>query len=167
MKKILCIIAVFLALQFLTAADLTGQKAALFSANDLNGQQINLADYRGKIVLLDFWASWCGPCKQEFPFLVNLYEKHKKDDFIVLAVNIDNEKKNMLHFLLKNDGIKSFPVIFDPDKKIPPLYDLQAMPTSLFIDKKGIIRFVHSGFNNSSKKIFHEELTTLLNEKKE
>ena len=167
MKKILCLIFIFGSFHYLTASDLYGQEAPLFSGTDLQGQQINLADYRGKVVLLDFWASWCAPCKQEFPFLIHLYQKYKKSDFIVLAVNIDNERKNMLSFLLKNDGIKSFPVIFDPEKKIPPLYDLQAMPTSLFIDKKGIIRFIHNGFSDSKKEEFQKELTILLNEKKE
>jgi hypothetical protein len=63
------------------------------------------------------------------------------------------------------DKAAGFPVIFDPDKKIPPLYDLQAMPTSLFIDKKGIIRYTHSGFNESTKKELQAELSTLLNQK--
>ena len=167
MIKRLGLIFILLSIQGLLGQDLTGKEAPDFSGLDINGKKINLADYRGKIVLLDFWASWCAPCKQELPFLIEFYNKHKKDDFIVVAVNIDNERDNMFHFLAKNDGTKSFPVVFDPDKKIPPLYDLQAMPTSFFIDNKGIIRFVHSGFNESTKKEFRQELTLLLNEKKE
>jgi thiol-disulfide isomerase/thioredoxin len=153
--------------QALSAQDLTGKKAPEFTGTDINGQKINLADYRGKIVLLDFWASWCVPCKQELPFLIEFYNKHKKEDFIVLAVNIDNKRENMLRFLRENDATNTFPVVFDSNKKIPPLYDLQAMPTSYFIDKKGVVRFVHSGFNESTKNEFRQELTLLLNEKKE
>ncbi|MCB0281545.1 MAG: TlpA family protein disulfide reductase [Calditrichae bacterium] len=150
---------------FSHASDLTGKQAPLFKGTDLDGKEINLTDYRGKIVLLDFWASWCGPCQQELPFLVDLYSDHQNDDFVVLAVNIDNEKENMMRFLKKKYATRVFPVIFDSEKAIPPLYDLQAMPTSFFIDKKGMIRFTHTGFKDSDKKQFTEELTTLLREK--
>ena len=165
MKKILPLLPLlfFITLSFTFIS--VGQKAPLFTGQDINDNAINLADYHGKTVLLDFWASWCGPCQQEFPFLVKLYEKYKKDDFVVLAVNIDNKRENMLHFLNKKSLRNALPIIFDPDKKIPPLYDLEAMPTSVFIDKKGIIRYVHDGFNESSKEEFKEELKTLLNEK--
>lgn len=153
---------VFLLLAFTYAVDLTGKQAPEFNGTDINGNEINLSDYRGKIVLLDFWASWCGPCQEEFPFLIDFYRKFKKDSLIVLAVNIDNKKENVLRFLNKYRAKNMFPVIFDPEKIIPPLYELNGMPTSVFIDKEGIIRFTHTGFNNSSKKQFTEELTTLL-----
>ena len=159
------IILVFILGSVVFAADLTGEQAPLFKGKDINGKEIQLSDFRGKIVLLDFWASWCGPCQEEFPFLVDLYADHKKDDFIVLAVNIDNEKENMLRFLRKKYATQVFPVIFDSEKTIPPLYDLQGMPTSLFIDKKGVVRYIHTGFNDSSKKQFTEELNQLLKEK--
>jgi peroxiredoxin len=167
MNKILFFSLLFSAIHFVSAADLTGQKAPLFSGKDTKDNEIKLADYRGKIVLLDFWASWCAPCQQEFPFLIGLYNEFKKEDFIVLAINIDDKKENMMNFLLKKYGTNTFPVIFDQEKKIPPLYDLQAMPTSLFIDKEGTVRYVHNGFNETSAKEFKKELIALLHEKKE
>jgi thiol-disulfide isomerase/thioredoxin len=147
------------------AGDLTGKKAPAFTAKDTKDNKISLSDYQGKVVLLDFWASWCVPCREEFPFLIRFYEAHQRDDFIILAVNIDNKEENMQSFLSKFDIPPMFPVIYDSEKAIPPLYELESMPTSIFIDKKGIIRYTHTGFNDSRKKEFKEELSTLLKEK--
>ena len=154
----------FISLNTVIADDLTGKVAPEFSGKNIDGQKINLSDYRGKIVLLDFWASWCIPCREEFPFLIEFYRKNQKSDFIVLAVNIDDKQENMHEFLNKYSGSNIFPVIFDKEKSIPPLYDLQSMPTSFFIDKKGIIRYVHAGFNKTDKNKFKENLSTLLHE---
>ena len=144
------------------AGDLTGKAAPGFSGKNIDGKEINLSDYRGKVVLLDFWASWCVPCREEFPFLVKFYQEHQKGDFIVLAVNIDDKEENMRSFLAKYYSTPVFPVIFDAEKSIPPLYELESMPTSIFIDKKGIIRYAHTGFNDTRKKEFQQELSTLL-----
>lgn len=165
MKKRSLILSILFLLIIISSFDFIGEMAPDFTAKDIDGKDIRLSNYRGKIVLLDFWASWCGPCQQEFPFLIDFYNNHKNENFIVLAVNIDNEKENMLNFLRKNYMREKFPVIFDPEKKVPPIYDIQAMPTSIFIDKKGTIRYVHNGYNESSKKEFKKELTTLLSEK--
>lgn len=147
------------------AADWIGKTAPDFTGNDIDGKTISLSDYKGKVVLLDFWASWCMPCREELPFLKEFYQDHQKENFIVLAVNIDDKEENMRQFLEKYYVTHVFPVIFDQEKRIPPLYELESMPTSLFIDKNGIIRYVHTGFNDNMKKEFKEELSILLHEK--
>ena len=167
MKILLVFVFLLISVYTVNADDLTGKIAPAFSAKDIEGKEINLRDYLGKVVLLDFWASWCIPCREEFPFLVKFYRDHKKDDFIILAINIDNNEENMHDFLVKNNATHLFPVIFDNEKLIPPLYELEAMPTSIFIDKKGIIRYSHTGFNDTRKDEFQTELKTLLNEKQE
>lgn len=148
-----------------SAGDLSGKAAPDFTGKDIDGKQISLSDYRGKVVLLDFWASWCMPCREEFPFLIEFYREHQKENFIVLAVNIDDKEENMRSFMEKYYATHVFPVIFDQKKLIPPLYELESMPTSLFIDKNGIIRYIHTGFNDTMKKEFKSELSILLHEK--
>lgn len=169
MKRILLFVFLIFSIKMLIADELTGKTAPAFSAKDTQGKDINLADFRGKVVLLDFWATWCVPCNEEFPYLIKFYQEHHKDDFIILAVNIDNKEENMNRFLkeryLENFAAHKFPVIFDKDKKLPPLFQLESMPTSIFIDKRGIIRYIHTGFNDTIKKEFRKELATLLDEK--
>ena len=164
MKQFFVFILFVLNIGLVSAGDLIGDSAPGFSVKDIDGKEIKLADYKGKVVLLDFWASWCIPCREEFPFLIDFYREHQKDAFIVLAVNIDDKEENMRGFLKKNYASHVFPVIFDREKSIPPLYELESMPTSIFIDKKGIIRYIHTGFNDTRKKEFQQELSILLRE---
>lgn len=165
MKKIALVLFYFTLFSFVFASDFIGKPAPEFKGKDIDGNVVSLADYRGKVVLLDFWASWCGPCRKEFPFLINFYNTHKKEDFIVLAVNIDTKSENMFQFLSQIYGAHVFPIILDSEQKIPPLYQLESMPTSIFIDKKGNIRYVHNGFNESYKKDFKAEFSKLVREK--
>jgi thiol-disulfide isomerase/thioredoxin len=116
------------------------------------------------VVLLDFWASWCIPCRKEMPFLVEFYNANKDKKFVILAVNIDDKAENMNKFLSQLDTRVPFPIIHDAKKEIPPKYDLQAMPTTAFIDKSGNIRYRHTGFKDSYKEDFSKELETLLSE---
>jgi len=165
MKHFVLLVFLLINLSIAHAGDLTGKAAPAFTAKDTKGNELSLSDYKGKVVLLDFWASWCVPCREEFPFLIRFYEAHQKENFIIIAVNIDDKEENMKDFLSNFDIPPLYPVIWDNEKKIPPLYELESMPTSIFIDKNGIIRYIHTGFNESRKKEFKEELSTLLNEK--
>lgn len=165
MKYIVVCLLLFFCSGLINAGDLAGKEAPGFTAKDINGKKINLSDFRGKVVLLDFWASWCVPCREEFPFLIKFYRENQREDFIVLAVNIDDKVENMHEFVDKYFANHVFPIIHDSEKAIPPLYELEAMPTTIFIDKNGIIRYTHTGFNDSRKKEFKEELGLLLHEK--
>lgn len=138
-----------------------------FTGTTLEGKQVKLSDFEGKIVLLDFWASWCPPCRAEMPELIKFYRKHKKDDFVLITVNIDDKKSNMKKFLRGLYPIPNFPMIWDSEKKIPATFDIGAMPTSIIIDKTGKERFRHSGFKMDYIKKFEEELRLLKSEKKE
>ncbi len=143
----------------------SGTKAPAFKGNTLDGGTIKLEDYRGKVVLLDFWASWCGPCRKEMPFLAELYKEFEGHDFEILAVNIDKKKKNAEKFLKKLDVKIKFPVIWDKKKEIPPLYGIKTMPTTVLIDKKGNVRYIHDGFSESLKNQFRKEVRELCGEK--
>lgn len=163
--KFLYIIAIVC---FLFGSSVVAQKvdapAPLFTGFTAAGDTVNIADYQGKVVILDFWASWCVPCRKEFPFLIELYNDYQEKGLEIIAVNIDTKQKNMDKFLNKPKNKATFPIIWDADSKIPPIYELKAMPTTIFIDRKGVIRFRHSGFNNSHKDDYRKEVELLLKE---
>jgi thiol-disulfide isomerase/thioredoxin len=138
--------------------------APAFEGKTSQGKEIKLSDYSGKVVLLDFWASWCPPCREEMPELVKFYKSHKDPHFEIIAVNIDNDADNMKHFIDKLTLKPDFPIIADNSQQIPPLFEIEAMPTTIFIDKKGTIRYRHDGFKQSYINDFNEELTQLLKE---
>lgn len=147
------------------AAKLEGKPAPDFIGKTISGEEIKLSDYKGKVVLLDFWASWCGPCREEMPFLIDFYRHNKNRDFEIIAINIDDKAKNMEKFLSNIFGRPEFPILFDQHKNIPPLYDIETMPTTIFIDKNGTVRYWHNGFKKSYEVQFQDELNALLKEK--
>ncbi len=141
-----------------------GSAAPDFKGKTTDGKEIRLSEYLGKVVLIDFWASWCPPCREEMPALIKFYRSHKDPKFELIAVNIDNEKNNMQQFLDKLFPEPAFPIVVDDSQKIPSLFNIEAMPTTIFIDKKGKIRFRHDGFKESYVNDFDSELTQLLKE---
>ena len=141
-----------------------GSSAPDFTGKTIKSKEIKLSDYTGKVVLIDFWASWCPPCRQEMPALIDFYDSHKNPKFELIAVNIDDKEENMQHFLDNLFPEPEFPIIADHKQKIPPLFNIQAMPTTIFIGKKGKIRFWHNGFKLSYVNDFNSELTQLLKE---
>ncbi len=141
-----------------------GSPAPDFEGKTIKAKEIKLSEYAGKVVLIDFWASWCPPCREEMPALIDFYDTHKNSKFELIAVNIDDKKDNMEHFLDNLFPEPEFPIIADNGQKIPPLFNIEAMPTTIFIDKKGKIRFWHNGFKESYLSDFNSELTQLLKE---
>ena len=112
--------------------------APTFELPDINGKKVSLTDFKGKVVLINFWATWCGPCKAEMPSLNSLYSTFKNDGFVVLAVSIDTSEKPVKSFVSEK-GI-AFPVLMDPEKEVYfDDYAVFAMPTSFLIDRKGMI----------------------------
>jgi thiol-disulfide isomerase/thioredoxin len=135
-----------------------------FTGKTVQGKEIKLSDYHGKVVLIDFWASWCPPCREEMPQLIKFYDSHKDSNFKMIAVNIDSKTDNMQHFLDQLFPRPMFPIIADNSQQIPSLFNIEAMPTTILIDKKGKIRFRHDGFKDSYVNDFNTELTQLLKE---
>ena len=163
MKYLWVSIIFVLGAPFTGDTDKIGSPAPLFSGTTTTGEELKLSDYKGRVVLLDFWASWCGPCREEIPFLIDLYNDHHEEGFVILTINIDDEFENAKAFLEALDDQVPFPVVVDPEKRLPALYEIEAMPTSVFIDKKGIVRYWHDGFKASHQQRYRDELTTLLN----
>jgi len=131
----------------------------------LLGQQhgLDLKQLKGKVVYLDFWASWCGSCRVSLPLLSELRSDLSKNGFEVVGVNVDADTKDGVKFLEKFPV--SFPILADPEGKTPELYRLKGMPTSYLIDKKGVIRHVHVGFKKSDMLKVKKQVLALLSEK--
>jgi peroxiredoxin len=116
-----------------------GKKAPSFELNSLDGKKVGLSDYSGKVVLLNFWASWCGPCKAEMPSLNALYTELKDRDFVVLAVSIDSSEGPVRSF--RTEKGLAFPILMDPEKEVYfDDYAVFALPTSFLIDADGVVR---------------------------
>ncbi len=126
-----------------------GQVAPSFTLTGANGKTVSLDQYKGKVVYLDFWASWCGPCKESLPFMNELYERYNVKGLAVLAVNVDKSRDPALQMMSKV-GAK-FAVAFDPEGKVPAAYALPTMPTSFLIGKDGKVNLVHKGFRSDNK----------------
>lgn len=109
-----------------------------------------LPDLKGKVVLVDFWASWCGPCKASFPALKEIHEKYAAQGFTVLAVSIDESKDDMLGFLKKN--AVPFMAVRDAKGTLAEKLDIQSIPTSFLLDRSGKILLVHSGYDGDATK---------------
>lgn len=141
-----------------------GEPAAPFSLSSLvTEQKLNLSDYKGKVVYLDFWASWCKPCIESFPKLDELHEKYKDQGFAVIAVNLD-QSKDLARAFLKTNKV-GYPVVYDEGAKVAGIYGVSAMPSSYFIDKKGIVRLAHQGFSPGDEIKIEKAIQHLLAEK--
>lgn len=117
------------------------QQAPTLRLNDDDGKAVDLAQYRGKVVLVNFWASWCPPCRKEFPSLSRVRKLFKPSDFEVLAVNVGEEPDFAFSFA----GITDFPVLFDRDSKVIAAWGVQGLPTTFLVNRKGQLAYRAAG----------------------
>lgn len=124
---------------------------------------LDLNAYEGQVVLLDFWASWCGPCRESFPWMSETEKKYHDKGFAVLGVNLDKDAASAEDFLRRFPA--EFKIIFDATGAIAEQYHLMAMPSSFLIDRTGHVRYKHLGFRQDKRADYEAELQTLLSEK--
>ena len=115
-----------------------GFPAPNFTFPDLNGQQVSLSDHRGKVVLVNIWATWCPPCRQEMPSMQKLYERFEGENFEILAVSIDSTGREAVGPFMRTMNL-TFPALLDSRENIRPLYGVTGVPESFIIDKEGIV----------------------------
>jgi thiol-disulfide isomerase/thioredoxin len=138
-----------------------GDPAPACSASLLDGgRTVSLADYRGKVVYLDFWASWCGPCRESFPFMNELQRELAGKGLQILAVGVDKTPEDARRFLARYPA--QFSVALDTAGACPAAFQLQGMPSSYIIDKGGAVRAVHAGFRSRDRVEIRQQLLDVL-----
>jgi thiol-disulfide isomerase/thioredoxin len=139
--------------------EFVGRKAPDFVLRTIDGNEtFSLKDLRGNVVVLDFWASWCPPCRRSLPVLAAMEERLK--GLKVLAVNIDDDRANGMEFLRRH-RIK-VTALYDQEKTVVRKYDVLEMPSALIIDKHGVVRFVHTGYSQDDLEQFKKQIEGLL-----
>ena len=132
-----------------------------FTLKSIDGKNTRLKEYRGQVVLINFWASWCGPCRQEMPLLERIDERYKDAGFTVLGVNVEG-KAGPAKEVATKAGV-SFPVLVDEGQKVSELYDLESMPSSVVVDRDGVVRYVHRGYKPGDEAKYLEVVKKLIN----
>src|SRR5688572_29627923 len=159
--KGLALVAVFASATF--AASSSGP-APGFQLSGRDGKTINLAQFKGQVVMINFWATWCGPCRQEMPLLEDIYKKYKPMGFTMLAVNVEPDSKAAEAWLGKLSKPVSFPVAFDTESKVSKMYKVAGMPSTVFVDRKGNVRVMHKGYKAGDENFYLTQIRSMLKE---
>jgi len=133
-----------------------------FTLPSSTGENVRLAEQRGQVVMLNFWASWCGPCRQEMPLLDAMFQRYSSAGFVLYGVNVEEDNTDAIK-LIKQLGV-SFPILYDAESKASSLYQVDAMPTTVLIDKKGQIRFVNRGYKAGDENKYRDQIRELIKE---
>lgn len=143
------------------AAIVVGNPAPNFQLSAYSDNRtVNLSDFKGKPVMLNFWATWCAACQVEMPMIEAAYQQHQKDNLVVLGINMREDSPTIAKFL--QDKQVSWPILLDLQGKVVSLYNVVGYPTSIFIDRKGVIRAIQVGSLDSAS--FPNQLAAILNQ---
>jgi thiol-disulfide isomerase/thioredoxin len=140
-----------------------GTLAPEIGIKDLAGRGVSIASLKGKVVLVDFWASWCAPCRQELPVLEALFKKYHAKGFEIVGVNQDQSSDNVQRFL--SGTPLSFRVVHDSGRAVADRYAPSKMPSSFLIDRRGVVRYVHAGFRAADRTPLEQKIVELLSAK--
>ena len=162
MRNRIAVIVATLTLSLPALAGPTGGPAPAFTLASRAGQDVSLAQYKGQVVMLNFWASWCGPCRQEMPLLESIYRKYGKMGFTMIGVNVEPDS-NAANEWLKATPV-SFPILYDRDSKVSKLYDVAGMPSTVIIDRSGKLRVLHRGYKPGDENEYLDSIRTLIRE---
>jgi thiol-disulfide isomerase/thioredoxin len=167
-RTVTSLVAAFVALAAAPAAPVLAAGAAAGPAPDFvldsnTGKPLKLSGFKGQVVMINFWATWCGPCRKEMPLLDAIYKQYKDKSFTLLSVNVEPDPK------LANDWLKktpvSFPVLYDVKSDVSNLYKVAVMPSSIFVDKKGNLRSIHRGYKDGDENDYMNSIRMLMREK--
>lgn len=160
-KSIPALLVVLCAISPTNAATVSGP-APDFTLKSLAGKNIKLSELAGNVVLINFWASWCAPCRQEMPLLNALHNKYAPLGFTVIGVNVEEQVSNARGFIDKFPV--DFPILLDSDNSVSRLYNVVAMPTTLVVDRDGNLRFLHQGYQPGDEAKYRKMVKTLVRE---
>lgn len=144
------------------ASTLSGS-APGFTLQSLDGGPVSLSSQKGNVVMINFWATWCVPCRQEMPHLQALYERYQSLGFELLAVNVEKDNAAGARKWLEDTPV-TFPVLFDPNNEVTKLYKVQTMPTTVLIGRDGTMRFIHHGYKPGYENEYQTQVRALLRE---
>ncbi len=133
-----------------------------FTLKSVGGKNLKLSEMTGNVVLINFWASWCGPCREEMPLLNALHKKYEPLGFTVLGVNVEEDAKKARGFL-KNFPV-DFPVLLDNKNQVSKKYNVVAMPTTVVVDRDGNMRFLHQGYKPGDEEKYRKMVKKLVRE---
>jgi len=154
------IAAMLIALPALTT-EISGS-APDFTLQSRDGDSISLSGLKGDVVMIKFWATWCGPCREEMPHLEALYQRYSRLGFTLLGVNVEEDSSLSDRFL--GETPVSFPILFDPQNGVSELYDVVAMPSTVIVDREGNMRFIHHGYQAGYENDYQTQIRSLLRE---
>ena len=138
------------------------EEAPDFTLKSLEGSNLRLEEYRGQVVLINFWASWCGPCRQEMPLLDRLHHRYEDTGFAVLGINVEGEAAPAQEIVDKTKV--TFPILIDEGQAVSELYNLEAMPSTVVVDRDGIVRYIHRGYKPGDEAKYVEVVKQLIRE---
>jgi len=133
-----------------------------FTLASNQGKNIKLSELSGQVVMINFWASWCGPCRQEMPLLDAMYKKYSPLGFTLLGVNVEEDSKPGKKLI--RDLKVTFPILYDTSNKVSKMYNVQAMPTTVIVDRNGRVRYVHQGYAPGAEEKYAKEVSKLIRE---
>ena len=143
-------------------ADINAGPAPDFTLKSENGSNLRLSEFRGEVVMINFWASWCAPCRQEMPLLDELYTQYQPMGFTILGVNVEEDSTKAKQ-LLKNIPV-NFPVLYDNASDVSKLYNVVAMPSTVLVDRDGNIRYLHQGYKPGYEESYQQQVRELIRE---
>jgi peroxiredoxin len=157
------VITIVLVSSSLNAAALDlGQAAPDFTLKNTQGENVNLVEQRGQIIVINFWASWCGPCRKEMPMLQTLSNKYESLGVSVWGINVEQENQAGKDFLA---GLNlTFPIFFDSTNQIAANYQVEAMPTTVIVDRSGQVRHIFRGYKDGYEKKYSKAIKSLIRE---
>lgn len=162
-KRIIIALVLFgLSSLAIATASLEGEDAPNFALKSHTGDNHRLSEYKGRVVMLNFWATWCGPCRQEIPHLNELYQTYEKLGFVVLGVNLDEKHAGAKNLLAELEA--TYPTLFDGEKTVSRMYQVDAMPTTVLIDRDGKVRHIHRGYRPGYIERYQAQVRRLLSE---
>jgi peroxiredoxin len=161
MKNRIAAIVAAVAIALPALAD-SGGPAPQFTLSARDGKDISLAQYHGQVVMINFWASWCGPCREEMPLLDTIYRKYNRLGFTLLGVNVEPDSKAADAWLQKTPV--TFPILYDKDSKVSKLYDVAGMPSTVIIDRSGKLRVLHRGYKPGDENEYMDSIRNLIRE---
>jgi peroxiredoxin len=140
----------------------TGAPAPNFQLNVMGGKAMGLTDLKGQIVLMNFWGSYCGPCRKEFPILDQISRQYRGKGVTLVGINVEHDSSAAVDWLKETPV--SFPILFDVDSKVSKLYGVDGMPSTVILDRKGTVRYVHRSYHAGVENEYIDQIRALMRE---